>query len=77
MESIVGSVIEHRVKTVLLGDSGVGKTSFIECFKNGPRESKPAFVTTTGIYFQVFFIFIYMHKALNMSVINLTLMVSC
>ena len=40
--------IEVRVKTIMLGDSGAGKTSFVECFKNGPKESR-ATTATTGM----------------------------
>lgn len=48
--------MEYRIKTVLLGDSGVGKTSFLECFKNGPRPSRVV-TTTTGIY-PIYFIYL-------------------
>lgn len=39
----------YTAKIVVLGDTTVGKTSFIDCYTNGPREpDKPTLQLTQG-----------------------------
>jgi len=40
------SLIEHKVKIIVLGDSTVGKTSYIECFKEGVKPKRITMQTT-------------------------------
>lgn len=41
------ATLERRVKIILLGDSGVGKTTFLESFKNETSPLKPRPRSTT------------------------------